>query len=310
MEFTKCTKGLKGSVTVPGDKSITHRGIMLGSIARGTTYVYGYLNSLDCRSSISCFQKLGIDIEINNDFIKVNGKGLRGLSAPADILDTGNSGTTTRIISGILAAQPFTTVLNGDESIQKRPMKRVITPLTQMGARITCLRGNDCAPLEIIGGNLHGIDYISPVASAQVKSAVLLAGLYADGPTSVTEPSLSRNHTELMLRGFGATVSSSGNTARVEPADELYATRVNVPGDISSAAFFIAAALITPGSEVIIKNVGINPTRAGILKVCEAMGARIEYLDRHESAGEPVADLLVKYSELHGTVIEGDIIPT
>ena len=306
---------LHGEVDIPGDKSISHRSIMFGSIAQGTTEVTHFLEGADCLSTIDCFRKMGVDIEKKPDCILVHGKGLRGLTAPTETLNVGNSGTTTRLISGILSGQDFATTLSGDDSLNSRPMKRIMTPLNSMGAHITSLNGNDCAPLHIEPGNLHGIDYQSPVASAQVKSAVLLAGLYADSPSSVTEPALSRNHTELMLQGFGAYVATDLHTdgtatAHVEPCQELYGQQICVPGDISSAAYFIAAALLVPGSELLIKNVGTNFTRAGFLKVCKAMGADIETVSQSFEGGEGRADLLVRYSQLKGTVIEGDTIPT
>lgn len=301
---------LKGEITVPGDKSISHRGIMLGALANGTTSITNFLKGADCLSTISCFQKMGIEIEETENEILVHGKGLHGLSAPKEILDAGNSGTTTRLISGILAGQNFSCDLTGDASIQKRPMKRIMTPLSMMGADITSVHNNGCAPLHIKGAPLKGISYQSPVASAQVKSCVLFAGLYADGKTSVTEPFLSRNHSELMLSSFGASVQTCGTTATIEPEPVLTAQKVEVPGDISSAAFFIAAGLLIPGSELLIKNVGINPTRDGILRVCRQMGANLELLNTRTQCGEPVADILVKHSELNGTVIEGDLIPT
>lgn len=301
---------LKGEITVPGDKSISHRGIMLGALANGTTSITNFLKGADCLSTISCFQKMGIEIEETENEILVHGKGLHGLSAPKEILDAGNSGTTTRLISGILAGQNFSCDLTGDASIQKRPMKRIMTPLSMMGADITSVHNNGCAPLHIKGAPLKGISYQSPVASAQVKSCVLFAGLYADGKTSVTEPFLSRNHSELMLSSFGASVQTCGTTATIEPEPVLTAQKVEVPGDISSAAFFIAAGLLIPGSELLIKNVGINPTRDGILRVCRQMGTNLELLNTRTQCGEPVADILVKHSELNGTVIEGDLIPT
>ncbi len=312
---------LSGAVTVPGDKSISHRAVMFGSLAKGTTEVTGFLNGADCLSTIDCFRRLGVEIDCDAaaGHVLVHGRGMHGLT-PADgkeeaQLYTGNSGTTTRIISGILAPQHFTTILSGDDSINHRPMKRVITPLSQMGASICSVQGNDCAPLRISGTSLHGICYASPVASAQVKSAILCAGLYAQGQTTVEEPSLSRDHTERMLSAFGAdlntTVEKETGRARItiSPCHELYAQQIQVPGDISSAAYFIAAGLIVPGSEVIIRNVGINATRAGILQVAKAMGASIEYTNKKNDA-EPIADLVVKSSTLHGTVIEGAIIPT
>lgn len=309
------TRGLKGEVTIPGDKSISHRSIMLGSIALGTTEITHFLEGADCLSTIDCFRKMGVEIERKPSSILVHGKGLRGLTAPDSTLNVGNSGTTTRLISGILSGQNFATTLSGDDSLNSRPMKRIMTPLNTMGAHIRSLNDNGCAPLHIRPGALHGIHYQSPVASAQVKSAVLLAGLYADSPTSVTEPALSRNHTELMLQGFGAYVATDLHTdgtatAHVEPCKELYGQQICVPGDISSAAYFIAAALLVPGSELLVKNVGTNFTRAGFLKVCKAMGADIETVSQTIEGGESRADLLVRYSHLKGTVIEGDIIPT
>lgn len=307
--------GLKGTVSVPGDKSISHRGIMFGSIADGTTEIHNFLPGADCLATIRCFRALGIEIEQEGSTVTVHGKGLHGLSAPSHILDVGNSGTTTRLLSGILVGQPFESKLSGDESLNSRPMKRIIDPLTQMGADISSILHNGCAPLYIAPSRLHGIHYDSPVASAQVKSCILLAGLYADGETSVTEPGLSRNHTELMLKEFGADIRSvhdldcSRTTAIIQPGRELHGQKLTVPGDISSAAYFIAAGLIVPDSEIRITNVGINPTRAGILKVCEDMGARIELSNERTEGGEKIADITVRTSRLHGTVIEGDIIP-
>ena len=309
MIFTK-VNSLKGEVSIPGDKSISHRTVMFGSLAEGTTEVTNFLQGADCLSTISCFRKLGIEIENTSQRILIHGKGLHGLTEPSDTLDTGNSGTTTRLISGILAGQRFTTILNGDASIQTRPMKRIMTPLSMMGADITSLKGNDCAPLRICGGQLHGVAYTSPVASAQVKSCILLAGLYADAPTSVTEPVLSRNHTELMLAGFGAHVTSSGTTATIEPEPDLNGMKIEVPGDISSAAYFLAAGLMIPNSEIMIKNVGINPTRDGILLVAKEMGGDITILNEKTSGGEPTCDLLVRSSSLKGVTIGGEIIPT
>ncbi len=311
MQIKKYTS-LKGEVTVPGDKSISHRSIMLGALAEGKTVVRGFLQGADCLSSIACFEKMGIQIENDRakDIVKIVGKGLHGLQKPDTMLDTGNSGTTTRLISGILAAQDFECTLNGDASIQKRPMKRIMEPLSMMGAQIESVRGNGCAPLHITGTQLHGIHYNSPVASAQVKSAILFAGLYAEGATSVTEPEISRNHSELMLKGFGASVMSQDHTVTILPANQLIAQEIDVPGDISSAAYFIAAGLMTPNSEICIRNVGINPTRDGIIKVCQNMGASITIENIRKTAGEPVADLIVRTSSLHGTTIGGSIIPT
>lgn len=308
MEITKQT-GLRGVVHVPGDKSISHRAVMFSALARGTTSVTHFLEGADCLSTISCFQKMGIEIEKQDDKVLIHGKGLRGLNSPREILDAGNSGTTTRLIAGILAGQKFISELDGDASLRSRPMKRVMDPLNAMGADIRCRGENNCLPLRIAGRPLTAIHYTSPVASAQVKSCVLLAGMYADGVTSVTEPFLSRNHTEIMLRSFGADIRSEGTTVSIRPEPDLLAQDITVPGDISSAAFFIAAGLLTPGSEILLKNVGINPTRAGILKVCQDMGADITLLNADYS-GEPAADILVRTSSLKGTVIQGADIPT
>ena len=322
----KAKKPLKGDIFVPGDKSISHRSIMFGALSTGTTEVTGFLESADCLSTIDCFKKLGVEIEHSMrpthgvPTITVHGRGLHCFKAPDSTLYTGNSGTTTRLMSGILAAQPFDSMITGDISIEKRPMKRIITPLTQMGADVTSVLGNECAPLHFTGGRqLRGINYRSPVASAQVKSCIMLAGLYAEGDTVVYEPALSRNHTEIMLSAFGADihneVARDGSAAAIlHPGMPLTGQKINVPGDISSAAYFIAAALIVPGSELLIRNVGINKTRSGILAVLEQMGADITLLNVDES-NEPKADILVKYSELHGGennqfVIGGKVIPT
>ncbi len=308
MAITKA-KSLKGEIKIPGDKSISHRGVMFGAISDGITELTGFLDGADCRSTIGCFKAMGIDITQDNDHVVIHGKGLRGLSAPSSMLDVGNSGTTTRLISGILAGQSFVSSLNGDESIQKRPMGRVITPLTQMGANIRSIKDNGCAPLEIGGTPLKAIHYDSPVASAQVKSCVLLAGLYADGITSVTEPFISRNHTELMLSGFGADIKTEGLTASIVGGPKLVGQQIQVPGDISSAAYFIAAGLICENADILIKNVNTNPTRAGIIKVAQDMGGNIELLNERIVSGEPVADIHVTTSNLKGCQVSGDIIP-
>ncbi len=317
---------IKGDVFVPGDKSISHRSIMFGALAQGTTEITGFLESADCLSTIDCFKKLGIHIDHSIrptngvPTITVHGKGLHGLSAPDTTLYTGNSGTTTRLMSGILSAQPFDSNITGDMSIEKRPMKRIIKPLTQMGADISSVLGNDCAPLHIAGGKkLHGINYRNPVASAQVKSCIILAGLYADGETCVYEPALSRNHTEIMLSSFGADIHNEvardgSAVAILKPGMPLNGCKINVPGDISSAAYFIVAALMVPGSELLIRNVGVNKTRCGIITVLKQMGADITLLNLDES-NEARADILVKYSHLHGNQngifeIGGKDIPT
>lgn len=298
---------IKGRLRVPGDKSISHRAVMFGAISKGITNIKGFLTGADCISTISIFKKMGIDIEIKNTDVTVKGKGLYGLSNPREILDCGNSGTTTRLVSGILSVQNFTSVLTGDKSIQKRPMNRIIAPLTLMGADIKS--NNGFAPLTITGSSLHGIEYNSPVASAQVKSAILLAGLYADSPTTVIEPAKSRDHTELMLKKFGANLNTTKTSATINPCKELFSTDIDVPSDISSAAFFMAAAVLVPGSELILENVGINPTRDGVIKVLKDMGANIEIINSNDEF-EPVADIKVSYSKLHATTIGGEIIPT
>ena len=309
---------LKGSLTVPGDKSISHRAVMLGALSEGDTHVTGFLNGADCLSTIGCFRRMGIAIELSQSETEVviHGRGLRGLQKPDGMLDCGNSGTTTRLISGILSAQDFDSELTGDESIQKRPMKRIMTPLQEMGADIRSIRENGCAPLAIHGQKLHGITYHSPVASAQVKSSILFAGLYAEGPTTVIEPALSRDHSERMLRALGANVSTrmlpDGRAEiTLQPGAKLTALpeTLEVPGDISSAAYFISAALLVPGSDVLIRNVGINETRAGILDAYAAMGADISLENRRLAGFEDVADIHVRYSALHGTEISGAMIP-
>ena len=310
MKFYPAERPLKGTLNIPGDKSISHRAVMFGSLAEGDTLITNFLPGADCLSTISCFRKMGINIETEGSHVRVHGKGLHGLTAPTEILDCGNSGTTMRLLSGILAGQDFPSTLTGDASIQKRPMGRVIEPLTMMNALINSEHSNGCAPLLIIGQPLHGIRYVSPVASAQVKSCVLLAGMYADAETRVTEPAQSRNHTELMLKSFGADIRTSGLTTSIRPDPHLTGRSIHVPGDISSAAYFLAAALMIPDSEIVLRHVGTNPTRDGILRVINAMGGSVNYRRLSISGGEPAADLEVRYSRLHGTVIEGDLIPT
>lgn len=322
MEIHTASKGLRGEIQIPGDKSISHRSVMFGALAKGTTEITHFLQGADCLSTIGCFREMGIEIENTNEKIIVHGKGLHGLSAPSKILNVGNSGTTTRLISGILSGQAFASTLSGDASLNSRPMNRIMEPLQMMGADIQSKFINGCAPLLInahlpvgVKPTLTGIHYHSKVASAQVKSALLLAGIYADGVTTVTEPNLSRNHTELMLNEFGAQVTTKINpddsaVISISPCEELYGHAIVVPGDISSATYFIAAGLLVPNSELLIQNVGINPTRAGILKVCEAMGANITYMNPHTGNGEPTSDLLIKTSSLHGTTIEGALIST
>ncbi len=309
MKLQRC-KQLNGELNIPGDKSISHRAIMLGAISEGTTVVTNFLQGADCLSSMQCFRQMGIEIDNNKDAVKVHGKGLHGLNEPLGLLDVGNSGTTLRLMSGILASASFTSKVTGDASIRKRPMGRVITPLSLMGASITSDLGNNCAPLTIVGKSLSGIQYNSPIASAQVKSAILLAGLYANGETCVTEPYVSRNHSELMLHYFGAEVSTQGTSATIKPPKQLFAREIQVPGDISSAAYFIGAGLITPNSQILVKQVGVNPTRDGLIKVIQAMGGKLTLLNERMQGLEPVADILVESSDLTATTVEGAMIPT
>ena len=300
-------QSLRGDVTVPGDKSISHRAVMFGALADADTHITGFLMGEDCLSTISCFKKMGVSIDVSEQEVVVHGVGLHGLKAPDELLYTGNSGTTTRLLCGILAGQPFSSTVNGDASIQKRPMGRIMKPLREMGADISGKDGNLC-PLTIHPAPLHGIRYTMPVASAQLKSAILLAGLFADSPTTVVEPAPSRDHTERMLRGLGAQVVSNGTEITLTPPKTLRAVNVEVPGDISSAAYFLVAGLILPDSDIVIRNVGINPTRTGILDALEAMGANIERLNERGTV-EPICDLRVRSSHLHGTTICGDMIP-
>lgn len=294
-----------GRVKVPGDKSISHRGVMLGALADGDTVIDGFLTGADCISTIECFRLLGIETELSGEHVVVHGKGLHGLKKPENILYTGNSGTTTRLLCGILSGQAFESTITGDASIQKRPMKRVRDPLSMMGAKIS----SDFCPLTISPAKLKAIEYNMPVASAQVKTAILLAGLFAEGITVVKECEKSRDHTELMLKSMGADINVSGNTVSISSKNKLTPIHINVPGDISSAAFFIAAASVMKNSSVIIENVGVNPTRSGILEVARKMGADIREFNRREENNEPVCDIEVKSSSLKGVRIEGDIIP-
>ena len=300
--------GLHGIITVPGDKSISHRAIMLGALADGTTRITGFLMGEDCLSTIDCFRKMGVEIEVGEREVLVHGVGLHGLKQPAEPLYTGNSGTTTRLLCGILAGQRFEVQLSGDASIQKRPMGRVITPLREMGAKIEGIQGNYCPLTMYPSTQLHGITYELPVASAQLKSAVLLAGLYASGQTCVVEPAPSRDHTERMLRALGVSVETDGNVISLTPPARLTAKDVTVPSDISSAAFFLVAGAIVPNSELTIQNVGVNPTRTGILDVLRDMGADIT-ISNYRDDVEPICDLTVRSSKLHGTTIGGDVIP-
>ncbi|MEG2512388.1 MAG: 3-phosphoshikimate 1-carboxyvinyltransferase [Acetivibrio sp.] len=307
--FLKKSTALKGTIKVPGDKSISHRAIMLGSLGKGPTEISNFLQGADCLSTISCFQKLGVQIENRGNVVQIQGLGLHGLKSPQGVLDVGNSGTTARLLSGILAGQKFCSTINGDASIQQRPMNRIIEPLSQMGSRLKSLSKKDCAPLRIFPSSLHGISYSSPVASAQIKSCILFAGLYADGITQVTEPYLSRNHTELMFRYFGIPLEAQETRVQLSCAKPFSGQKVVVPGDISSAAYFMAAAAIVPNSEICIQKVGINPTRDGILEVMKEMGAHITLENIGFISGEPVADVIVQSSSLRGVTIGGSLIP-
>lgn len=309
LRITKAS-GLQGAITVPGDKSISHRAIMLGSLAKGRTEIHNFLTGEDCLSTAKCFQAMGITMEgLGSTTVTVHGQGLRGLTEPIDVLDVGNSGTTMRLMLGILAGQPFFSAVTGDSTIRRRPMGRVTKPLGEMGAKIWGREGGTLAPLAVQGAALSPIHYKSTVASAQVKSAVILAGLYCDGETGITEPIKSRDHTERMLRYFGGQIQEAGNQVTVTGRPELEGRKVIVPGDISSAAFFLVAASIVPNSELLLQNVGVNPTRDGILEVLAGMGANFQLLNQREESGEPVTDILVKSSPLRGITIGGDIIP-
>ncbi len=306
----KPVKHLSGEVHVQGDKSVSHRAIILGSIAKGITTVTNFLPSDDCRATMNAFRAMGISIEdIDESTVRIEGKNLYGLTEPADVMDMGNSGTSARLLCGLLSGQQFFSVMTGDSSLRRRPMKRVAGPLRNMGANILGRRDGDLLPLAIKGGELQGIHHKLPVASAQVKSALLLAGLYARGRTSVEEIPQSRDHTERMLRYFGINLEKEGNVLTIESGQKLIARDVHVPGDISSAAFFMAGASIVSGSGVVIRDVGLNPTRTGIIDVMKQMGANIEIIDLRDVNGEPVGDVSVASAPLKGTEIGGSIIP-
>ena len=305
IRISKILKGLRGTVEIPADKSISHRAVMFSSLAKGRSLIKNFSSGADPHSTLDVFSKLGIKHNfIDEKTLEIVSDG--ELKVPAGELDCGNSGTTMRLMSGILAGQNFDSVLIGDESLSKRPMRRVIEPISLMGGEIQSVDGH--APLKIVGRPLHGIDYVSKIASAQVKSCVLLAGLFADGITSVTEPYISRNHTELMLKYLGADLTVEGKMVSVRES-KLEAKEIDICGDISSAAFFIVAGLIVPESDIILKNVGLNPTRTGILDVVRDMGGNIEILDKREAAGEISGDLRIRYSALKACEISGEIIP-
>lgn len=305
IRISKILEGLRGTVEIPADKSISHRAVMFSSLAKGRSLIKNFSSGADPHSTLDVFSKLGIKHNfIDEKTLEIVSDG--ELKVPAGELDCGNSGTTMRLMSGILAGQNFDSVLIGDESLSKRPMRRVIEPISLMGGEIQSVDGH--APLKIVGRPLHGIDYVSKIASAQVKSCVLLAGLFADGITSVTEPYISRNHTELMLKYLGADLTVEGKMVSVRES-KLEAKEIDICGDISSAAFFIVAGLIVPESDIILKNVGLNPTRTGILDVVRDMGGNIEILDKREAAGEISGDLRIRYSALKACEISGEIIP-
>lgn len=310
MLTTAKVQQILGDVTVPGDKSISHRAVMFSAMAAGKTVIHGFLPGADCLSTISCFQKMGVQVNRQGDLVTVESRGLDGWREPGEVLDVGNSGTTIRLLSGLLAGRPFHSVLVGDESIARRPMKRVVSPLLEMGAQIDGRLNGEFTPLSIRGGNLKGITYHSPVASAQVKSAILLAGLQAEGVTTVHEPHLSRDHTERMLTAFGVHVQPFEGGVSIQGGGQLTPQEeIRVPGDISSAAFLLAAAAMLPGSELLIRDVGINPTRTGILDALTEMGAHIELQRERVWGGEPVADLFIRYSPLKGIHLGGALIP-
>lgn len=300
---------LQGTITVPGDKSISHRSVMFGAIAKGKTTIEGFLLGDDCLSTIDCFRKLGVDITLDGTNVTVTSEGMHAWQEPTDILYTGNSGTTTRLMLGLLAGSNVHAVLNGDASIGKRPMKRVIAPLREMNAHITGRADGQYTPLAVQGKKLTPIDYKMPVASAQVKSAILLAALNAEGTTIVREDEASRDHTERMLRQFGATIESKDGVISFEGGQQLNATHVSVPGDISSAAFFLVAGALAENSTITLRNVGLNPTRTGIIEALEAMGADLTITLDDERAAEPTGTIVVKSTQLKGTTIGGAIIP-
>ncbi|QOH66719.1 3-phosphoshikimate 1-carboxyvinyltransferase [Bacillus amyloliquefaciens] len=300
---------LNGEIHIPGDKSISHRSVMFGALAEGTTTVKNFLPGADCLSTIACFRKMGVSIEQNGSDVTIYGKGIDALCEPDSLLDVGNSGTTIRLMLGILAGRPFHSTVAGDESIAKRPMKRVTEPLKQMGAAIDGRADGGFTPLSVRGGQLKGIDYVSPVASAQIKSAVLLAGLQAEGTTTVTEPHKSRDHTERMLNAFGAELAETETSASITGGQKLRGADIFVPGDISSAAFFLAAGAVVPGSRIVLKNVGLNPTRTGMIDVLKQMGASLEVIPSEADSAEPYGDLVIETSDLKAAEIGGEIIP-
>lgn len=307
-QLKRASGPLTGEIAIPGDKSISHRSVMFGAIAEGKTTVTNFLMGEDCLSTISCFQKLGVSIQHDNEKVIIEGKGLDGLQEPMELLDVGNSGTTIRLMSGILAGRDFHSTLAGDRSIAKRPMTRVVGPLREMGAKIDGRSNGEFTPISIRGNSLKAISYKLPVASAQVKSSILFAGLQAEGTTTVIEPVSTRDHTERMIKRFGGNINVDGKSIHITGGQRLTAADIHVPGDISSAAFFLVAASIVPDSSVILKNVGLNPTRTGIMDVLTNMGANVSILDSNDEF-EPTGDLRIEASTLKGTTIDGEIIP-
>jgi 3-phosphoshikimate 1-carboxyvinyltransferase len=302
-------KSLSGEIEIPGDKSISHRSVMFGSIAHGVTRVTNFLPGDDCLSTISCFRKLGVTIDEHENELIINGNGFDGLKEPNGALDVGNSGTTIRLLLGILAGRPFFSALTGDESIGKRPMTRVTEPLAKMGAQIDGRKNGSFTPVAIRGGRLNPIHYQLPVASAQVKSALILAGLQAGGESTIIEKEETRDHTERMIRKFGGEIRKDKKVIKVNGGQKLKAANIHVPGDISSAAFFLVAGAIVPGSEIVLKNVGLNPTRTGIIEVMKSMGADLEIIQHRDASFEPTGDIVIKGSNLKGTVVAGELIP-
>lgn len=299
---------LRGEIVVPGDKSIGHRAVIFGSIAHGESGVFNLSGGEDNRRTLQAFKDLGVRMTEERATLRIDGKGWENLCPPAGVIDCGNSGTTMRLLSGVLAGQPFVATLDGDSSLRQRPMQRIIDPLSRMGARLLSRNGKGTAPLEIRGGPLRGIHYVSQIASAQVKSAVLLAGLQAEGTTVVEEPQQSRDHTEIMARSFGAKITVEGRSVSVQGGRRLAAKDIHVPGDLSSAAFFMVAAASVPGSDLWIRGVGCNPTRSGAIEVLKKMGARVELLNLRKEAGEPVADLKISGARLKGIDIGPEMV--
>ncbi|GAB6154906.1 3-phosphoshikimate 1-carboxyvinyltransferase [Desulfosporosinus burensis] len=307
--YIKPASGAKGEIRVPGDKSISHRAALFGGMAHGETHVSNFLLGQDCLSTLRCLTQLGVSWERQGSEVWIRGEGMEAWQEPSDILDAGNSGTTMRLMLGVLAGSPFAVTLTGDASLRSRPMRRVTDPLKQMGAQIMGRQGGNFAPLTLQGGRLQGQTFQTPVASAQVKSAIILAGLSASGETRVMEPALSRDHTERMLRGFGVEVQSLGTEVSVHGGGRLTGQRIIVPGDISSAAFFLVLGSLVGSGEIILSDVGVNPTRTGILDVLQAMGADIELSDVSDVCGEPRASLRVRPARLKGIEIGGSMIP-